>query len=650
MEAVDVNFIRDKCKTDTVVVLADSRLRDRSKYPEPSEYAVTLNEPIRLVYGMSVLDASIPYSMYNMGRTTNRLSYVMFSSAHHPLPLVNLSYSTVSYYGFREQQQQSSLFLDKDFQVLASTSCNRLDREHAFVVDNKVVVADVDVVARCCDPSPLSAPPFEGSSSLKQHGKYAQWYVAQSMAAFLPDVPYTMGLASVDDLLNPRLNLFVKVYVPCSLHISSSYHVKVELPGYNKFGGPEYVFAAGEVGMPDDGSATYEASSPLPAHQGFVTFYAVCSIAANAHQITQDITSTGTSFAASAEVFCKAFGPNHTLIRFVDIAMAEGFYTVDLFVSKFNMLDQDADLEVRYNLDNVNTKMIFVARSSSFAFCLNAWRSTCSRALGLDNSPAQLLSSSLSSEEGGFQVCSCPGIACFKTIEYVVLRCKEIEEYVYREEVSGAAGIGIFKLVEINDVANLRFDFVSFVRRSFHPITKLSRLTFRFEYSDGSLCDFNGVNNVFILGIQRYMPKTPNELGMTGAAYVLNPNYDPDYRQYDIDRMRVRQRFELPGDDDNVVNRAKRIEPSEFIKEHNTYASGTPGLRQNKAHDEHLRLPEDADFYDHEDDYDDEDEDDEDDDDLFKVKECVREAGNLLRATSLGQHHPDDHHDFFGGH
>ena len=189
----------------------------------------------------------------------------------------------------------------------------------------------------------------------------------------------------------------------------------------------------------------------------------------------------------------------------------------------------------------------------SFFVDLNA--STIKDMLGMGNTPDPIVASTAGCMLRSIGTCS------FSKIAHVVLRCQEIEEHVFREDVPGSAGIGIFKILDVNDVLNFRFDFVNFVRRPFHPISQLPKLTFRFENTDGSLCDFNGSPALLIIGIKRYMPRPPGDFG---TSYVLNPNYDPDYREYHLRAMELSQfssaqRLQMPTRD-------------AFVREHNLHA------------------------------------------------------------------------------
>jgi hypothetical protein len=130
-----------------------------------------------------------------------------------------------------------------------------------------------------------------------------------------------------------------------------------------------------------------------------------------------------------------------------------------------------------------------------------------------------------------------PGIVSLTGTRYVTLRCPEIESHLLGSFGSENlnVGLGIFKLTSPYEVTHLKFDFFNFVKKPFHPIGKLHRLTFRFETSNGSLYDFKGVNHQLLLAIKYYVPRMdPRQQAMPRS--MLNPDYDPDSLRFQIER------------------------------------------------------------------------------------------------------------------
>ena len=140
-----------------------------------------------------------------------------------------------------------------------------------------------------------------------------------------------------------------------------------------------------------------------------------------------------------------------------------------------------------------------------------------------------------------------PGIVNLLGVRYVTLRCREIEEHIgsIGKYSARSTGIGVFKLSNVNEVTNLRFDFVSLIRKPFHPIGRLSRMSMRFEMNDGQLYEFKGINHQLLITIKYYVPAVTaargsgHGIGNGGfrvgrPVSVLNPDYDPDFVNYTI--------------------------------------------------------------------------------------------------------------------
>lgn len=71
----DVAYMRQHTVQESYMFMVDSRNRDKSAHPEPSEYSVSFNVPFRNVCAFSLLDATIPRTHYSIDTTTNTLIY-----------------------------------------------------------------------------------------------------------------------------------------------------------------------------------------------------------------------------------------------------------------------------------------------------------------------------------------------------------------------------------------------------------------------------------------------------------------------------------------------------------------------------------------------------------------------------------------------
>ena len=141
-----------------------------------------------------------------------------------------------------------------------------------------------------------------------------------------------------------------------------------------------------------------------------------------------------------------------------------------------------------------------------------------------------------------------PGIINLTGVRYVTLRCKEIEEHVETQGKYGpfSTGIGVFKLQSSNNVVQVRADYVNLVRKAFHPIGRLLRMTLRFELSDGKLYDFKGVNNQILLSVKYYAPVAPENEHFKS---VLNPDYNYDFHRFMMQQSAYAPRLDDQGYD-----------------------------------------------------------------------------------------------------
>jgi hypothetical protein len=128
----------------------------------------------------------------------------------------------------------------------------------------------------------------------------------------------------------------------------------------------------------------------------------------------------------------------------------------------------------------------------------------------------------------GRQRITCPGLMDFSGIRFITLHCPELESHMYSSLAYGSTstGIGVFKMGSSggNDITFLRFDFAKFHKKSFHPIGRLPRLSFRFELPNGNLYDFKGINHNIMMVIKYYVPRVVKRV----FPSTLNPNYTPD--------------------------------------------------------------------------------------------------------------------------
>jgi hypothetical protein len=241
-----------------------------------------------------------------------------------------------------------------------------------------------------------------------------------------------------------------------------------------------------------------------------------------------------------------------------------------------NPLDIIQAIKINEQGDLIRTgRIIFQSQSQNVGFIIDVDRSTCLNSLGFSVVKSiyeELIFKEVSAINNrkfvtsiknaeGFRKLAPPGVINLTGVRYMVLRCPEIESRIFSSFAYGkfCPGIGMFKLSTNQETVQQRLDFVNFVKKPFHPIGRLQKLTFRFELPDGALYDFRGVDMFMLLQIKYYAPKK-KEVNMDGHVdSVLNPNYDPNFVRYMINRMAIDTQYAREDDGKVPSEAAKQI-------------------------------------------------------------------------------------------
>lgn len=205
------------------------------------------------------------------------------------------------------------------------------------------------------------------------------------------------------------------------------------------------------------------------------------------------------------------------------------------------------------------------------------------RSLNIPDNPLVFLS--VYDAEDDIHKIDAPGLITLFGQRFIILKIKEIEDHLLGSYayMSYSPGIGMFRLAPSFDIANVRFEYTSLVRKPFHPIGKIAKLTLRFETAKGDLYDFKGVNHQLLMVIKFYVPIQKVEF----TRSVLNPNYDPNFVRY-------------MANNKNIANKEGSDEEEEFLDDDenmNKYRKELRSYRSSSSDDEN----NDNNHYDYED-------------------------------------------------
>ena len=248
-----------------------------------------------------------------------------------------------------------------------------------------------------------------------------------------------------------------------------------------------------------------------------------------------------------------------------------GDYTTNTLIDKvrFTLFNNNIDLDMN-SVDSPAELTNLIYFTSSKPFILDMHRSSMAEVLGFDlytntdsiNATKYKYNHLYNHKEGfqsifhsiinsnGNNYLQAPGMMYLIGFKYVILKCPEIEQHLYRSLSYSKYSLGLAK-IRVNSYGynDEKTSFLKVPLREFHPIGKLTRISLRFETNDGQLYDFKGVNHNIVFGIYYYEPKQENEV----RSSILNPEYNPNLMNYLY--TQEEQEGESDDDDDDDYSR-----------------------------------------------------------------------------------------------
>jgi len=476
----DVDYAIEHCDTDTYILNVDSADRDRLRFPTPAEYGIQFSEPFRMVHGIEVLDASIPNTMYTVDTHNNTLAVV--------LARLNI---------FRQ-------------------------------VDYLTILEELQTVPEVVEMVDLMQPP--------QDLVTAGFLVDRDSDSSVPAAASTTSAVML-----VRRCTFTGVLVE-RLHDDTTRGSSSELVFWHE-------------------GRRYRLLSPGVAGVGASVLDLTAALLDGRVYMIGDTMDLG----LVDMVYYRVFRTTQTFVNFVqDQKLHECFFQTVLLEASIGNYDVinfqeelltqlrtlDTGIDVRpVSANNVSQRNQFMYTcSSDTGFVFNMKRSGLRVILGFDEFTRadghsgsyrrisfrdnyQLFGAIFDSTLEKNRITS-PGIMDFSGTRYITLHCIELEDIMYSSLAFGSSstGIGVFKLGSSsnNEVTFLRFDFTKFYKKPFHPVGRLTRLTFRFELPDGTPYDFKGINHNMLILLKYYVPR----LRIFNSPSQLNPNYLPDVLAY----------------------------------------------------------------------------------------------------------------------
>jgi hypothetical protein len=500
----DIEYLKDNCESDATIVYIDSSERNRKFDPYPQEYSMGFDQPFKLVTGFDILDASIPTTMWNVDKYNGTLA------------LTNCTIPTTT----NVTAQYARKFMDELRDVV--TFSRLFERAHitGSINENFVVVISKE---------------YSTSQSITASEVYTPYfaYVRDTIRnSSVKEAPKNLDISSYYTFSYVNIPYYIDYSDSDTIDIISKKNFHIQLNDNNSY---DIVFFE-EINITE---ADYNTILNTKSY--------ICHVK-NLHK-----------------------------------QISLGNYDITTLRTELNNVWFDEDIAFDASTLPDSKQGIYILRSAGYIL-VNASIGKLIKQIGFDTYPRQSensLYSLFSVHEntnvfaGNFDglnsyTIKAPGIVNLLGYRYLILRCKEMEDHLLGSYayMKYTPGIGLFKLASAyNDVTHLRFDFVNLVRKPFHPIGKLAKLTFRFETQDGDLYDFKGVNHQMLFVIKFLKPTQKVSFNKS----VLNPNYDPNYMKY----MSNNRTIEYKEDSDNEEEFNSERYEEKYKKDIQTYDYST---------------------------------------------------------------------------
>lgn len=480
MSIEDVNYLKTNSMQDSSLLFIDSRNRDHEMYPTPSEYVVNFEKPFRLVYGFEILDAAIPAATYNIDSYNNTFAIT------------------------RIVQADPDVTLDELFEDL------RWVTDFVSIVDYKENSADTLIITPAhWDELPVELTDFTLAPPGLANDKLPWYTVVIRNEVTLPAI------------YDNRRGVFTD---------NDEYLVLAQEPP----------FAIDANAYPDVLADVQDQRLVVhvdPDTRELTVFrYEVRWVSQDCVQFLRDINAFTIDLRATVTHIERQNYDINTLMA--------------------NM--QGALTTLQITIGSSTTGIVEMASKYAFTcpndFYFDMNKSSIQTVIGCDTftrakdagsyqpipwlpSRNRLFRAKYNDADRNYRMIP-PGIINLAGIRYMILRCPEIEQHSNSHSfMQTSPGIAVLKLATTNDVTHLRFDFVNLVRKPFHPIGKLTRLTLKFQLPSGELYDFKYVNHQMLLAVKYYVPERDISSQLANTSSVLNPAYNPDFMKYYIKHM-----------------------------------------------------------------------------------------------------------------
>ena len=554
MSIEDIDYLYKNSIKDNAVIFVDSSKRDKLTYPDPNSYTINFDEPFKYVYGIEILDASIPRAMYQIDENNNKLVVVIGDATFESI--TQLDHLT-----------NDKIFKHQNDEEVDSNSDGRY-------LNNKLeLYVDGMSSSQTITANDVLAIDYTDSNDSSNNGKYIGTVSSNIdiINGVKKTITFNKALMRIGDgrsLPNSDVGDTFKVlgkYNKLTLGDSSSSATELKKITVNF--DPQDLelddLASGLTGKLEGNNNNNDVSifvRPVSSPSSEISklmFYSgdepdiagyIANTKTKIFYILGAISTLTDNLGFSENAIDNNRGSNSTVHDYNRITETEAKVLYEITDSDWNSYTTE---QKNFYINNT-----FKSGDNNIGDVnkYNLGKNPSFKPPEYDNEFPDL-------DTNNIHRIQTPGIVNLVGERFITLRSDAIEQHLSSfYSGSNSIGIGLFKL-GFSGYVDARFDFSSVKYKDLHPIGKLSSIDLRFERIDGELYNFRGLNHHMLISIKYLVPyKKPENFD-----YTLNTNYNPDLLEY------KRTQYEKDDNSEDEINELANNFKKNFLEKEKEY-------------------------------------------------------------------------------
>jgi hypothetical protein len=537
MSIEDLDYLYKNSVQENIIILVDSAKRDPVFWPSPNKFRIDFSEPFKYVYGVDILDITIPRTMYSIDYNSNKMFLKVGVSIDNEdtidytmIEFINRDYTLKELIG--EMSLETHILFQNNIAVTIDDNISVGERKSIIVYSN----LDNPPKPFIFDMKQSSINEILGFSEIARDihvYKYHKYYHMHNEYLFA-SIPKYIEQFKRQVTWEFSDNVFeIKNMTETDTPNTDTNYIDDEFNNgyiYTHLNTNSYKYQS------------YYITYIRLENQSFSTGIHVCDF----YVYKLDYSDI---------VFTDKFTKDDVINSFKDV---NDKTDVSSFITGSNISESNIELVCKRSFSTVGSNLVFSIdkeQKNPYYFQSIPIKTT-GNVFYLVYVGAILHNNSGNTQQvaeveidiiDSFNLTS-PGLVQLSGERYITVHCDEIENDLRGSMMYNHYSPGLAMLnMGVQGFSENRIDFYSVKYKEFHPIGKLTGMVFSINTPNNELYDLKNVNWHMLVSIKYYVPKKLTSFNHS----TLNPNYNYNFIQYQIDKHKNNQGKSSDDDDED---------------------------------------------------------------------------------------------------